>query len=267
MEASDWNETSELKYLTHWMPLPSPPDDVAAPAEQQAAPKAAPREPVNGWPVEATIYKRRDEWVLELSGTINDCAFTCRHTQPGYLQPEDVAGLPSLYSEGIAPQQEAQEPVALLVRKNSWRAGQWEVAPPGSPSYGLGWADQRKYVYAAPQPTPAPLSRDQIREVFMAHGFTIKEGQTDLKQYVYDAAYALLGTKPAPLSDDVVRDAAFEAVRKKLCALPRYSFVLDDDGLVRRVEGRTGNWIEFDEAHALFDPVAVDAAIAAQGGK
>ena len=36
MEASDWNETSELKYLTHWMPLPSPPDDVAAPADQQA---------------------------------------------------------------------------------------------------------------------------------------------------------------------------------------------------------------------------------------
>ena len=45
MEASDWNETSELKYLTHWMPLPSPPDDVAAPAEQQAATKAAPGEP------------------------------------------------------------------------------------------------------------------------------------------------------------------------------------------------------------------------------
>lgn len=38
MEASDWNETSELKYLTHWIPLPSPPDDVAAPAEQQAQP-------------------------------------------------------------------------------------------------------------------------------------------------------------------------------------------------------------------------------------
>ena len=52
-----------------------------------------------------------------------------------------------------------------------------------------------------PQPAPAPLSRDQIRDVFMAHGFTIKEGQTDLKQYVYDAAYALLGTKPAPLSE------------------------------------------------------------------
>ena len=45
MEASDWNETSELKYLTHWMPLPSPPDDVAAPATQQAAPKAAQVDP------------------------------------------------------------------------------------------------------------------------------------------------------------------------------------------------------------------------------
>ena len=39
----------------------------------------------------------------------------------------------------------------------------------------------------AGEPTKA-----QIREVFMAHGFTVKEGQTDLKQYVYDAAYALL---------------------------------------------------------------------------
>lgn len=37
-----------------------------------------------------------------------------------------------------------------------------------------------------------PLTREQIREVFLAHGFTIKEGLTDLKPYVYDAAYALL---------------------------------------------------------------------------
>ena len=34
--------------------------------------------------------------------------------------------------------------------------------------------------------------KDRIREVFLAHGFTIKEGQTDLKPYVYDAAYALI---------------------------------------------------------------------------
>lgn len=32
----------------------------------------------------------------------------------------------------------------------------------------------------------------RIREIFLAHGFTIKEGQADLKPYVYEAAYALL---------------------------------------------------------------------------
>ena len=74
---------------------------------------------------------------------------------------------------------------------------------------------------------------------------------------------------PAPLSDDakdVVRDAAFEAVRKKLCALPRFSFLSDGYG-VRRVPDKSGSWIAFDAAHELFDPVAVDAALAAQGGK
>lgn len=37
-----------------------------------------------------------------------------------------------------------------------------------------------------------PLPRGEIRAIFMAHGFTVKEGQTDLKPYVYDAAEALL---------------------------------------------------------------------------
>ena len=48
---------------------------------------------------------------------------------------------------------QAVDPVALLVRKNSSRDGQSAAAPPNSPSYGLAWANQRMYVYAAPQPT------------------------------------------------------------------------------------------------------------------
>lgn len=36
------------------------------------------------------------------------------------------------------------------------------------------------------------MTKDQIRAIFLAHGFTVKEGQPDLKQYVYDAADALL---------------------------------------------------------------------------
>lgn len=41
-------------------------------------------------------------------------------------------------------------------------------------------------------------TRAQIRDVFLANGFTVKEGQTDLKQYVYDAAEALLALAAAP---------------------------------------------------------------------
>ncbi|AVJ30193.1 hypothetical protein [Achromobacter spanius] len=59
------------------------------------------------------------------------------------------------------------------------------------------------------------------------------------------------------------RNEAFEAVRKKLCALPRYSFLIGPHGGVKRYENRSGTWIEFDAAHDLFDPVAVDAVLSA----
>jgi hypothetical protein len=36
------------------------------------------------------------------------------------------------------------------------------------------------------------LGKDKIRQIFLANGFTIKEGQTDLKDYVYDAAACLI---------------------------------------------------------------------------
>ena len=36
------------------------------------------------------------------------------------------------------------------------------------------------------------MNRDKIREIFLKNGFTVKEGQTDLKEYVYQAAEELL---------------------------------------------------------------------------
>lgn len=47
------------------------------------------------------------------------------------------------------------------------------------------------------------LGRDAIREVFMSNGFTIKEGQADLKPYVYAAAEELLrlAAPAAPAAD------------------------------------------------------------------
>lgn len=46
-------------------------------------------------------------------------------------------------------------------------------------------------IEAAPVAAAWP-TRDKIREVFVAHGFTVKDGHADLKEYVYEAAYALL---------------------------------------------------------------------------
>jgi hypothetical protein len=56
---------------------------------------------VNVYPITGKVWYREstDEWVLELEGSINDTHFISRHTEPGNIAPEDVAGLPSLYKE------------------------------------------------------------------------------------------------------------------------------------------------------------------------
>jgi hypothetical protein len=131
MEASDWNETSELKYLTHSMPLPSPPDDVAAPAEQQAAQviidfsqvgTAGPFPVVNG------RVSLPDATMLDLVHML----------WPTY----------EAQAQQAAPQQEAQEPVAWL---NPWRADQVTTDYDAYGERGIP-------LYTAPQPAPAPLS-------------------------------------------------------------------------------------------------------------
>lgn len=58
------------------------------------------------------------------------------------------------------------------------------------------------------------------------------------------------------------RDEALEAVRRAICALPRYSFFRDELGNVRRIPDKCGNWIDWQQAHELFDPIVVDALVA-----
>lgn len=57
-------------------------------------------------------------------------------------------------------------------------------------------------------------------------------------------------------------DEAVEAVRQGLNALPRYSFLLELNGNIRRVPDRCGRWIDWQSAHELFDPEMVDALLA-----
>ena len=180
----------------------------AAPAEQQAQPGAVYAE----LPAPTASIGIDDAWHEPAMRDFADRTHALRMEQA---------------APKAAPQQEAQVPVAYVHVPHSTVEG--KVRPVVSfekyqQDYADGIYSTRIPLYAAPQPAPAPLS------------------------------------------DDVLRDAAFEAVRKKLCALPRFSFLSDGYG-VRRVPDKSGSWIAFDAAHALFDPVAVDAALAAQGGK
>lgn len=46
--------------------------------------------------LQAEVYQRGDEWVLEISGAINDTWMSVRHTEPLSTPVENVPGLPSL---------------------------------------------------------------------------------------------------------------------------------------------------------------------------
>lgn len=77
-------------------------------------------------------------------------------------------------------------------------------------------ADQEVLFTRPPEPLVRPaVTRDQIREVFMRCGFTIKEGQTDLKQYVYDAIIAMLAAAPQPEVNQPPSPSAEDWLRKK----------------------------------------------------
>lgn len=80
------------------------------------------------------------------------------------------------------------------------------------------------------------------------------------------AAIRELAERAAPVQASD-RDAAFEPVRQKFCKLQRYSFFLDDKGNVRRTPDYCGNWVEFEAVHTLFEPAAVEAAIAARASQ
>ena len=181
-------------------------------AAEQAAPKAAPGEPVASAAKDAIMGAAYDFRDAHISGSMN-----LKRSAHAALEAAVDNALAAL----AAPQQEAQRPWGYA----------WRQSP-----FGWGFCSKQAYEQAAGR------------------------GEEVAKLY--------LAPQPAPaLSDDVVRDAAFESVRKKLCALPRFSFLSDGYGAVRRVPDKSGSWIAFDAAHELFDPVAVDAALAAQGGK
>lgn len=67
--------------------------------------------------INAHIWKREStqEWVLELSGELEDVAFTCRHTEPLTTPLADVPGLPTRYSPVSADRAQQGEPADYLL--------------------------------------------------------------------------------------------------------------------------------------------------------
>jgi hypothetical protein len=95
---------------------------------------------------------------------------------------------------------EKQEPVAFVCGADLERLKAGE----STPAYTIWGSPWPTPLYAAPvAQQPQALTRNRIREIFMSHGFTVKDGQTDLKEYVYDAAAALLAEAQQPQAEVV----------------------------------------------------------------
>ena len=79
----------------------------------------------------------------------------------------------------------------------------------------IEWLVAQGWSRTAPQPAQQTVSKGRIREIFLTAGFTVKDGQTDLKPYVYEAAYMLLNEAPRPaqLEPDALLREAWAYVR------------------------------------------------------
>ncbi len=112
--------------------------------------------------------------------------------------------------------------------------------------------DQRDQLAAQVKDATAQLARagDLLRA---ARGWGQSAGATCLVDNINGY---LAGEVLPPAVPEVV-----EALRKALNTLPRYSFLKDDSGGVRKVKDSCGNWVEWADAHALFDLEVVVAVM------
>lgn len=189
MEASDWNEASELKHLTHWLPLPSPPDNAAelndldvSVSPQQAAPKAAPGE-----------REQAAQRLRELAGVSeNDVA------DP--LHPRYIEGYKAGHAAGrkrAAPQQEAQRPWGYAWRQSPFG---WGFCSKQAYEQAAGRGEEVAKLYTAPQPKPAPLSDDteRLREALQrieGASMSMYATRSDMLEHCQDIARAALAAQ------------------------------------------------------------------------
>ena len=276
MEASDWNETSELKYLTHWMPLPSPPDDVAAPAEQQAQPGAVYAElpqPDSWFHFTAQFWENKLRDFADRTHALRMQA--APKAAPGEPTPElqrMTASRAAFFMERflreeklLGPNERAAVQFALNMLEAAPRQEAQEPGWDGKLSDAMQNALDALYLECGPG-----ITRDITHQVqkeceaiytsyttmkHMHQAASDKLEAIEAKQPQPDP-FAAPPPAPAPLSDDVVRDAA------------RYRWLrdtsnADDPAHMIALHIRD----EQNDASLSGIDAAIDAAIAAQGGK
>lgn len=124
--------------------------------------------------------------IASLQGRVNECGAGAGCCAQAARIEALQAQLEAVGGGGVGPLLGAPaQPVALLVRKKSWLDGQWECAPKGFGNYGIQWADERMWVYAAPQPATAqearkPLTDEQIDQAIAELGLNcVAEAHTN----------------------------------------------------------------------------------------
>lgn len=159
------------------------------------------------------LLVRCDEYLAE-KGVIRDAKLR-REIRIALSQQAEPA--PSQYSDVVsdggvdprnapAPAQDEQSPEQMLSREqieNIARKVHGDCTRlPGATYQHAAEAAVMYTLERIAQAEQRPISRETIRAVFLRNGFTVKEGQTDLKPYVYAAAEELLRLSAAPQRED-----------------------------------------------------------------
>ena len=159
-------------------------------------------------PRQGVAYAALPESFLEIPDAQDESGINAYYSREAVLECIDAA----LASHGQASSQAGEYPALVCDYCGALTPDPWH-------SSGMLHGKMSKHIHScdacaargaaeaqSAESVPA-LDRDRIREIFMAYGFTVKEGQTDLQQYVYDAADALLRAARDP-ADSVQEDAA-----------------------------------------------------------
>ena len=82
------------------------------------------------------------------------------------------------------------------------------------------------------------LKKDIVRKIFMRNGFTVKDGQTDLRSYVYEAANELIKAVVPLVSLDEKGNVTFEwwCDSRKITMYPAENILLRVWGLCIETE-------------------------------